>query len=50
MGTPIPVQSLIEHLEADDSINNRVESFPYVKREAIIAVLESFREQFLVAL
>jgi uncharacterized protein (DUF433 family) len=40
IGTRVPVQSLFDHLEAGDSIDDFLEGFPSVKREQVIAVLE----------
>jgi uncharacterized protein (DUF433 family) len=39
-GTRVPVQTLIDYLEADDSLNDFLEDFPSVSREHAIAVLE----------
>jgi len=40
VGTRVPVQSLFDHLEAGDSIDDFLEGFPSVKREQVIATLE----------
>ena len=47
VGTRVPVQSLFEHLESGDSIEDFLEGFPSVKREQVIAVLEASRQQLL---
>lgn len=39
-GTRVPVQTLIEYLEAGDSIVDFLDGFPTVTREQIIAFLE----------
>ena len=39
-GTRVPVQTLIEYLEAGDSLHQFLEDFPSVSREHAIAVLE----------
>lgn len=39
-GTRVLVQTLIEHLEAGDSIDEFLEGFPSVTREQVIAFLE----------
>ena len=39
-GTRTPVQSLIDYLEAGDSLDEFLEQFPAVSREHAIAVLE----------
>lgn len=47
VGTRVPVQSLFDHLEAGDSIDDFLEGFPSVRREQVIAVLEEFRKELL---
>ncbi len=47
VGTRVPVRSLFDHLEAGDSIDDFLEGFPSVRREQVLAVLESSREQVL---
>ena len=39
-GTPVPVDSLIDYLEAGDSLDEFLDNFPSVSREAAIAALE----------
>jgi uncharacterized protein (DUF433 family) len=39
VGTRVPVQSLFDHLEAGDSIDDFLEGFPSVRREQVIAVI-----------
>ncbi len=46
-GTRVPVQSLFDHLEAGDSIDDFLEGFPSVRREQVIAVLKEFRKELL---
>ena len=46
-GTRVPVQSLFDHLEAGDSIDDFLEGFPSVKREQVLAVLEWSKESIL---
>jgi len=38
-GTRVPVRALFEHLEAGDSIETFVESFPNVDRKQAVAVI-----------
>ena len=38
-GTRVPVQTLIEYLEAGDSIDEFLEGFPSVTRDQVIAFL-----------
>ena len=42
-GTRVPVQSLFDHLEAGESIDDFLEGFATVKREQVIALLELCR-------
>jgi len=42
-GTRVPVKSLFDHLEAGDSIEVFLESFPSVRRTQVIALLEDAR-------
>ena len=39
-GTRVPVDSLIDYLEAGDSQNEFLDNFPSVSREAVVAALE----------
>jgi len=39
-GTRVPIDSLIDYLEAGDSLDEFLENFPSVSREAAIAALE----------
>ena len=41
MGTRVPVQILLDYLEAGDPIDEFLEGFPSVTREQVIAVLEA---------
>ena len=43
-GTRVPVQALLDHLEAGDSLDVFVNSFPSVTREQAIAFLEMAKE------
>jgi uncharacterized protein (DUF433 family) len=44
-GTRVPVQSLFDHLEAGDSIDDFLEGFPGVKREQVIGLLEESKQK-----
>jgi len=46
-GTRVPVQSLIDYLEAGQTLGEFLEDFPTVKREQAIAVLEQVKETLL---
>jgi uncharacterized protein (DUF433 family) len=48
-GTRVPVQTLIDYLEAGESINDFLEGFPSVKREQVIAFLEDAKERAIAA-
>lgn len=42
-GTRVPIDSLIDYLEAGDSLDEFLDNFPSVSREAAIAALEEAR-------
>lgn len=44
VGTRVPLQNLIDYLEAGDMIDDFLKSFPSVSREQAIAALELARE------
>jgi uncharacterized protein (DUF433 family) len=48
-GTRVPVQTLLDYLEAGESINDFLEGFPSVKREQVIAFLEDAKERAIAA-
>jgi uncharacterized protein (DUF433 family) len=48
-GTRVPVQSLFDHLEAGESIEEFLGGFRTVKREQVIRLLELFRTETLSA-
>ena len=43
-GTRVPVRTLIDHLEAGDSLNDFLSDFPTVTHGQAVAVLEQARE------
>lgn len=43
-GTRVPVQNLIDYLEAGDSLDDFLDAFPSVTREQAVAALEMARE------
>ena len=47
VGTRVPAQSLFDHLEAGDSIDDFLEGFPSVRREQVITALEAMRKEML---
>ncbi len=44
-GTRVPVQSLFDHLEAGESIDDFLKGFSTVKREQVISLLELCRRE-----
>jgi uncharacterized protein (DUF433 family) len=40
-GTRVAIQTLIDHLEAGDSIEDFLDGFPSVSREQVVAFLEA---------
>ena len=46
-GTRVPVQTLVDYLEAGDSINDFLRGYPSVKREQIIAFLEEAKNRMI---
>ena len=48
-GTRVPVQTLLDYLEAGESIDDFLEGFPSVTRERVIAFLEEAKERMIEA-
>jgi uncharacterized protein (DUF433 family) len=48
-GARVPVQTLLDYLEAGESINDFLAGFPSVKREQVIAFLEDAKERAIAA-
>ena len=46
-GTRVPVQTLLDYLEAGESIDAFLEGFPSVTREQIVAFLEEAKDRLL---
>jgi uncharacterized protein (DUF433 family) len=46
-GTRVPVQTLLDYLEAGDSIDEFLAGFPSVKREQVIAFLEEAKDRLV---
>ena len=44
-GTRVPVKSLFDYLEDGSTVDEFLDQFPTVKREQIIALLESIRRK-----
>ena len=47
-GTRVPVQTLFDYLEAGDTLEEFLEGFPTVSREAAIAALEEAKQLLLM--
>jgi len=48
-GTRVPVQTLLDYLEAGDSIDDFLNGFPSVTREQVIAFLELAKDRLIDA-
>lgn len=46
-GTRVPVQTLLDYLEAGDSIDDFLEGFPSVRREQVVAFLEEAKNRLV---
>lgn len=46
-GTRVPVQTLLDYLEAGDSIDEFLAGFPSVTREQVIAFLEDAKDRLV---
>jgi uncharacterized protein (DUF433 family) len=46
-GTRVPVQTLLDYIEAGDSIDDFLEGFPTVTREQVIAFLEQAKDRLV---
>ncbi len=46
-GTRVPVQTLLDYLEAGETIDDFLEGFPSVSREQVIAFLEEAKDKLL---
>lgn len=46
-GTRVPVQTLFEYLESDQTLEEFLDDFPTVRREQAIETLESLKEAAL---
>ena len=48
-GTRVPVQTLLDYLEAGESIDDFLKGFPSVTREQVIAFLEEAKDRVIEA-
>jgi uncharacterized protein (DUF433 family) len=47
LGTRVPVQTLLDYLEAGESIDDFLTGFPSVSRELVIGFLEQAKERLV---
>ena len=48
-GTRVPVQTLLDYLEAGESIDDFLDGFPSVSRVQVIAFLEQAKDRLIAA-
>ena len=48
-GTRVPVQTLLDYLEAGDSIDDFLAGFPSVNREQVVSFLEQAKDRLAAA-
>ena len=48
-GTRVPVQTLLDYLEAGESIDDFLSGFPSVNREQVISFLEQAKDRLVAA-
>jgi uncharacterized protein (DUF433 family) len=48
-GTRVPVQTLLDYLEAGESIDDFLQGFPTVTREQVITFLEQAKDRLVAA-
>ena len=46
-GTRVPVQTLLDYLEAGDSIDDFLDGFPSVSREQVVGFLEQAKDRLV---
>jgi uncharacterized protein (DUF433 family) len=49
-GTRVPIRTLLDYLEAGDSIDDFLEGFPSVAREQVVSFLEQATDRFVQAI
>ena len=49
-GTRVPVQTLLDYLEAGESIDDFLEGFPAVTRADVVAFLEEAKDRLVAAM
>jgi uncharacterized protein (DUF433 family) len=48
-GTRVPIQTLLDYVEAGDSIDDFLAGFPTVRRDQVIGFLEQAKERMLAS-
>lgn len=48
-GTRVPVQTLLDYLEAGETIDDFLEGFPSVSREQVISFLEEAKDKLVAS-
>jgi uncharacterized protein (DUF433 family) len=48
-GTRVPVQTLLDYLEAGESMDDFLEGFPSVSREQVVTFLEEAKDRLVAA-
>ena len=48
-GTRVPVQTLLDYLEAGETIDDFLEGFPTVSREQVVAFLEEAKDRMVAS-
>jgi len=48
-GTRVPVQTLLDYIEAGDTIHDFLKGFPSVRQEQVIGFLEEAKERMIAA-
>jgi len=49
VGTRVPLQTLIDYIEGNETIDNFLEGFPTVSREQVVAFLEEAKDRVVAA-
>jgi len=47
VGTRVPLQTMIDYVEAGESIDDFLEGFPTVKREQVVGFLDEAKERII---
>lgn len=48
-GTRVPIQTLLDYLEAGETINDFLAGFPSVSREQVVSFLEQAKDRLVAA-